>query len=89
MQGELHRGEVYYIKNRLEALAATDKRLKAHWTSITDDKAGCSGFLSDVGSWQEDRYHHRHYPEDDIGRAFRVAAARTLCLPLVPEGTMC
>jgi hypothetical protein len=59
---------------------AADKRLGAHWRA---HRVGCAGeFVGDVGSWQEDRYHNTRYPDDDVGRAYRVGLVRYLCLPL-------
>ncbi len=58
-------------------IAAADKRLGAHWSSVRADRVGCAGFVGDVGSWQEDHGLH-----DDVGRAYRVGLARHLCLPL-------
>ena len=63
-------------------IAAADKRLGAH-------RVGCAGFVGDVGNWQEDRYHNAHYPDNDIGWAYRVGLARYLCLPLCEAGSLC
>ena len=70
-------------------VAAADKRLGAHWSSVRADRVGCAGFVGDVGNWQEDRYHNAHFPGDDIGRAYRVGLARYLCLPLCEAGSLC
>ena len=53
------------------------------------DRVGCAGFVGDIGSWQEDRYHNTHYPDDDVGRAYRVGLVRYLCLPLYEAGSLC
>ncbi len=63
-------------------IAATDKRLGAHWSSVRVDQVGCAASIDDIGSWQEDRYHNTHYPDDDVGRTYRVGLTRYLCLPL-------
>ena len=48
-----------------------------------------AGFVDDFGSWQKDRYHNTHYPDDDVGRAYRVGLARYLCLPLCEAASLC
>jgi hypothetical protein len=65
-------------------IAAVDKRLGAHWSSVRADRVGCAGFVGNVGSSQEDRYHNTLYPDDDFGRAYRLGL--TVPLPATVRG---
>ena len=85
----LSTGKSRRLERRMGEIAAADRRLGAHWSSVRADRVGCAGFVGDIGSWQEDRYHNSHYPDDDVGRAYRVGLARYLCLPLCEAASLC
>ncbi len=36
----------------LGEIAAADKRLGAHWSSVRASRVGCAGFVGDIGNWQ-------------------------------------
>jgi hypothetical protein len=46
----LSTGDSRRLERRLGEIAAADKRLGAHWSSVQADQVGCAGFIGDVGS---------------------------------------